>query len=290
MLVMVLPAVASAFVYGAAAVAQERAAAGGATGAAAWRLSVPLNLLGAGLHIWALGYGPLTVVQTLGALTLVAAPLLSQALRHRRMNRQQWTGIALTVAGMAGLLLLGRSARVNEALSTGRILAVVGITAAVLGISAVARAVARRPVVVSLWFAAAAGVAFGASSTLAQALALALGGEGARISWLPALLVAAVVAALACAGLLTSQLSYKAGLEAPLATVTLVNPAYTAMVGFLVLGERYVTGIPSGLLAAATALAVGRGVYVLAHAPAAPRAVPVAADRTGGGPKAASVV
>ncbi|MBU3868718.1 hypothetical protein KN815_33115, partial [Streptomyces sp. 4503] len=73
-------ALASAVAYATAAVAQERLAAGGRPGRmprlllrGAWWGAVGLNSTGALLHVAALRYGPLTLVQPLGALTLVAA-------------------------------------------------------------------------------------------------------------------------------------------------------------------------------------------------------------------------
>jgi hypothetical protein len=47
--------------------------------------------------------------------------------------------------------------------------------------------------------------------------------------------------------------------------MTLVNPVFAAVIGAVVLGDRYVTGIPGALAGLAAAAAAGRGVFVLAH-------------------------
>ncbi len=65
-------AVASSMAYAAGAVIQERLAVlRGTSRGWRWVLAVALNLAGAGLHVLALRYGPLSVIQSLGALTLV---------------------------------------------------------------------------------------------------------------------------------------------------------------------------------------------------------------------------
>lgn len=103
---------ASAVAYAAAAVAQERLArravarsAAALLGNGAWWWSAGLNAAAALLHAAALRYGPLTLVQPLGALTLVAAVPLGARGAGRRVAATEWRGTLATVAGL-GLLLL----------------------------------------------------------------------------------------------------------------------------------------------------------------------------------------
>ncbi|MYS15132.1 hypothetical protein GTW73_14385, partial [Streptomyces sp. SID4982] len=63
----------------------------------AWWSAVGLNVAGALLHVVALRYGPLTVVQPLGALTLVAAVPLGARAAGRRVSALEWRGTALTL-------------------------------------------------------------------------------------------------------------------------------------------------------------------------------------------------
>ena len=111
-LVAVALSLVSAVAYAAAAVAQERLAARDAgTGvrrmlaSGAWWSSVALNAGAALLHVVALKYGPLTVVQPLGALTLVAAVPLGARLAGRRVGTMEWRGTALTLVGLAAILV-----------------------------------------------------------------------------------------------------------------------------------------------------------------------------------------
>ncbi|MEU3679213.1 hypothetical protein AB0E92_36215, partial [Streptomyces griseus] len=102
----------SAAAYAAAAVAQSRLA--GRTdpatgvlrllGRGAWWSAVGLNAAGALLHVAALNFGPLTLVQPLGALTLVAAVPLGARYAGRRVARLEWRGALLTLGGL-GLLM-----------------------------------------------------------------------------------------------------------------------------------------------------------------------------------------
>ncbi|MDX6362043.1 MAG: hypothetical protein QOC85_1046, partial [Streptomyces sp.] len=165
--------VASALAYAGAAVGQRVVASRAVGGAAVlrgavWWGALLLNLLGGALHTAALRFGSLVAVQMLGVLTLVAAPLLSAAAFRRRMTAAQWSGTACTVTGVGGLLVLSRSAGASRVLDPGEIAGVVALTAGALGVFVVAAAAGRRVLVSSLWYAAAAGVSFGAASALTQ--------------------------------------------------------------------------------------------------------------------------
>lgn len=273
--------VASALAYAGAAVAQRAVASSasergrrGVLRGATWWVSLLLNLLGAALHTAALRFGSLVAVQMLGVLTLVTAPLLSAAVLRRRTTAAQCSGIAFTVAGVAGLLFLTRSAQSSRTLAPPETVGVVGLTVAVLGISTVAAAVGRSRMTTSLWHAVAAGVAFGAASALTQTAVLKLTDGGALRLPVSAVLLMVGVICLAMAGLVLCQLAYRGGLEAPLATLTLVNPVFAALIGVVVLGDRYATGIPGALAGLAAAAAAGRGVFVLAHTRSEPAPAP----------------
>ncbi len=88
----------------------------------------------------------------------------------------------------------------------------------------------------SLGYASAAGVSFGVSSALTQTVTVDVSGDG-MVGLLSTASVVVVV--LVTCGLLFSQAAYRAGLGAPLATVTSVNPITAAVIGVALLGERY---------------------------------------------------
>lgn len=266
-------AVASAAGYAAAAVVQERLAASPDTGPVLrrgrWWGSVALNGAAALLHVAALGYGPLTVVQPLGVLTLVLALPLSAAVVRRRVTFSEWHGAVLTMVGLVGLLLLTSSAGALEALLAPQALTIIGVTAVIL--LALTRLAARRsPLSRSLLHATAAGLAFGVSSALAQTLSVHLSRQGPGAFLTPVGAVETIaVAALTTAGLLLSQAAYRGGLGAPLAASTLVNPVAAAAIGVALLGQQYTSGTAGAALALATAAVASRGVILLAAGPTA---------------------
>lgn len=270
-------AIASAAAYAGAAVLQERVAGAGreadagvwaALARGSWWLSVGLNVAGAALHVLALRYGPLTLIQPLGALTLVLALPLQAACTGRRVGAARWRGAGLTLAGLAGVLLLVRGGGHIEVLTPAQVLGTVAATAAALvALGAAARGLGPRTAGIA--YATAAGIAFGAGSVLTQTVAVRPGPDAFTV------LTGLAVAALAPAGLMLSQAAYRGGLGAPLATATLVNPAVSAAVGLTLLGER----LSGGMLGVAAALAAtalaARGVVVLSRP--APAAVPAQA-------------
>ncbi|MFI1329013.1 hypothetical protein ACH4U7_02525 [Streptomyces sp. NPDC020845] len=271
-LIAVTLALLSAVAYATAAVAQERLAARTGPGGlrrllaqGAWWSTVGLNSSGALLHVAALKFGPLTLVQPLGALTLVAAVPLGARVAGRSATHDEWRGTALTLVGLGALLPLtvGDGAP-DRTLGTVAALAVAAIVLALVALLIQAR---RGR---GLGHAAASGITSGAASALTQTLTVA----GLALTWRFAI-VGVLVAGLAVGGLLLSQTAYTGGLGAPLAVLTLANPMAAAAIGIALLGER-VHGGPAGVaLAGLGAVVAARGVVLLTRAthpaPTAPR-------------------
>ncbi|GAA4057947.1 hypothetical protein [Streptomyces shaanxiensis] len=257
----------SAVAYAAAAVAQERLAsrAQGSgllrlLGSGAWWGAVLLNGSGALLHVVALKYGPLTVVQPLGALTLVAAVPLGARVAGRRVSAVEWRGTALTLVGLAAILVTASGHAPDEVLSTSEALAVAAATVALIGM--LSRPGARP----GLRHAAASGFASGVASALTQTVTVALTDHSAPVLSLQVSGVALLIAALAASGLLLSQTAYRGGLGGPLAVVTLANPMAAAVIGLVLLGERLQGGAAGILLALAGAGLASWGVVLLSRA------------------------
>ncbi|MEU8591686.1 DMT family transporter [Streptomyces sp. NPDC048664] len=269
----------SAVAYAAAAVAQQRLAARNAgsgllrlLGHGAWWWSVLLNASAALLHVAALKYGPLTLVQPLGALTLVAAVPLGARAAGRRVSSLEWRGTALTLAGLAALLVTASGPEPDRVLSLPQALAVAGATAAAIGV------LARRGARPGLRHATASGVASGVASALTQTVTVAATDRSGPLLSVQVVVVALLVAAFATSGLLLSQTAYRDGLGAPLALVTLANPVAAGVIGLCLLGERLQGGMAGLSLAAAGAGLASWGVVTLSRS--APE--PVA---SGGGPR-----
>ncbi|MEU1346751.1 hypothetical protein [Streptomyces sp. NPDC005795] len=283
-LVAVALSLVSAAAYAAAAVAQARLAGrtepGTGTlrllGSGAWWSAVGLNAGGALLHVAALKYGPLTLVQPLGALTLVAAVPLGARAAGRKVSTTEWRGTLLTLLGLGALLMTAGGSAPHETLTMTEALAVgAGTMAVVAGLSRPG----ARP---GLRHAAASGITSGVASALTQTLTVAVTDHstGPLFSW-RLVVVAVLVSAFAMGGLLLAQTAYRGGLGAPLAVVTLANPVAAAAIGLALLGERFQGGTISLVPALLGTAAAARGVILLSRAQA--RTAP-AVEAAGGGP------
>ncbi|EDY55845.1 MULTISPECIES: hypothetical protein [Streptomyces] len=254
----------SSVAYAAAAVAQERLASRNPgsgvlrmLGSGAWWGSVGLNAAAALLHVVALKYGPLTVVQPLGALTLVAAVPLGARIAGRRVSATEWRGTAYTLAGLAAILVVASGSEPGKVLSTSEAVAVAAVTAALIGL--LARPGARP----GIRHASASGIASGVASALTQTVTVAATDRSESLLSVQVIGVALLVAAFAAGGLLLSQTAYRDGLGAPLAVVTLANPVAAAIIGLSLLGEGLRGGAAGVLLALAGAGLAAWGVVLL---------------------------
>ncbi|MER6736381.1 DMT family transporter, partial [Streptomyces puniciscabiei] len=102
----------SALAYAAGAIVQEQVAVS-APGSAylplrrpGWWAAMALNGLGGVLHVVALACGPLSLVQPLGALTIVFALPMAALCVGRRAGATAWRGAVMATVGLAGLLAL----------------------------------------------------------------------------------------------------------------------------------------------------------------------------------------
>ncbi|MBL7254287.1 DMT family transporter [Paractinoplanes lichenicola] len=222
-----------------------------------WWLGMSANGVGAVLHVVALRYGSLTLVQALGALTLVAAVPLAAAAARRRITRAELTGTALTTGALVALLAVTGSSSQALTLRAG-----VGVLLAAGVIMAWAALQPRLP---GLAAAAVGGMAFGVASALTQAITLRL---DAGVPTLAAG-VAAVVG-LNVAAVWFTQRSYRSGLAAPLAVGTVANPVTAAVIGVALLGQTFQGGALGVVVLLASAAALATGVCLLAQAQSMP--------------------
>ncbi|MER6910244.1 DMT family transporter [Streptomyces sp. NPDC000594] len=255
----------SAVAYAAGAIVQERVAAAvparpyAPLHHAGWWCAVLLNGVGAVLHVVALAYGPLSVVQPLGALTIVFALPMAAVFVGRRAGARAWRGALLTTVGLAGLLAVAGDSGSHTLGSGAR-----GVLAAVsLGSVALLFLVAQtigRPVIRSVLLAAGAGAAFGIGSVVTKTVATEWDWSRPLAQWTSL----TVIAVLALAGLLLSQASYRgAGLAAPLATVTVTNPVVAAVVGITMFGESFRFGVLGAVLAIGFGAVTAGGLMLL---------------------------
>lgn len=288
----VLLSLVSAVAYAGGAIVQERVAVSSPGQQFApmrrpgWWAAVALNGLGGLLHVVALAFGPLSLVQPSGALTIVFALPMAALFFGRRAGSTAWRGAIMATVGLAGLLsLVGASE--SQSLDAAERVAVALVTGGIVVTLMVAgRAAHRHPAVRSMLLATASGIAFGMSSVFTKIVAVDWNG-GVSAADVPAL---ATIGVFATAGLLLSQAAYRgAGLAAPLATLTVVNPVVAAAVGITMFGETFRYGTTGTVLALGCGVVAAGGLILLTTEriarteaePVVPETVPAEATPTG---------
>ncbi|MFD1368950.1 DMT family transporter [Actinoplanes sichuanensis] len=252
--------------YASAAVAQERLAGSGHRGRSRWAAALLLTAAGASLHVVALNFGTVAVVQALGTLTLLFA-LPIEVVRYRtRISAASWRDAAATVAGLALILSLSVGPD-RPALLTGPVIVRLALITVAVMLACGLGAWRAGPRGRAVLLAAAAGVAFGMSSVLSKAVLTSFTTGGSGAVSVPAALLVAVFAV---GGYLLGQMSYRgAGLAAPLATVSVTNPLVAAVAGVVLFGEGVRFGAAGLVTVAVAALVMGWGVVGLARRSAA---------------------
>ncbi|MDW4906379.1 DMT family transporter [Streptomyces sp. ADMS] len=262
----ILLSLVSAVAYAGGAIVQERVADSehGQSYAPmrrpAWWAAVALIGAGGLLHVVALAYGPLSVVQPMGALTIVFALPMAALFVRRRAGAAAWRGAIMATLGLAGLLSLVGTADAQSLGTAQRVLLAVVTGCAVVTLMVAGRAAHRHPAVRSTLLAIASGIAFGMSSVFTKVVAVDWTGSITTAD-LPAL---ALIAVLGVSGLLLSQAAYRGGgLAAPLATLTVVNPVVAAAVGITMFGETFRYGTTGTILALSCGVVAAGGLILL---------------------------
>ncbi|MFD0419302.1 DMT family transporter [Streptomyces sp. NPDC127108] len=257
----------SAVAYAGGAIIQEQVAAKSAEQQyaplrnGAWWVAVVLNGLGGLLHVVALAYGPLSLVQPLGALTIVFALPMAALFVRRKAGSTAWRGAIMATVGLVGLLSLTQATASQSLADTERIGLALGTAGAVVTLMLLAHAAHRHPAVRGMLLATAAGIAFGISSVFTKTVAVDWDAHEPLTRQVPSL---AVIAVLAVSGLLLSQASYRgAGLAAPLSAVTVVNPVIAAAVGLTLFGESFRYGTAGMAVALACGVVAAGGLILL---------------------------
>jgi drug/metabolite transporter (DMT)-like permease len=267
LIITIVLCVAVAIAYAAAALIQARHAhltvAELVRVPALWA-ALALNGLGAALHVTSLAFGPLSLIQPLGVLTLVIAVPFAAMTARRRVTRLELSGMAYTVVGLAGLALLITTSGTTETLTSPELLTLVAATVTLvtaLGVQG------RRSGASPLWEAVAGGMAYSVCSALCQTVVVTVGDDGAGSLLRPTTIVAVIaIAVFAVVATLFTQRSYRDGLGAPLAVTNLVNPATATTIGVALLGETLATTPVEVVIALACAVLSGFGVTQLTRA------------------------
>lgn len=231
---------------------------------AIWFLGVAMILVGFLLQAVALRFGNLTSVQPLVTTELLFLVLILGAWFRYPLGVREWGGSAAAAGGLATFLAVAAPGG-GDVVPTFRTWTITIVT-----VCGAAGACAALGFTGPRWFRAAM---FGASGAVLFALSAALtkqftnlvteGWDHVFTSWVPYALVATGVA-----GLFLIQSSFHAGpITASQATLTIVDPLVSVIIGIYLFHDRLATGawrVPVELVAGA---AVVGGVLLLSTSP-----------------------
>jgi drug/metabolite transporter (DMT)-like permease len=199
-----------------------------------WAVSV----LAWGLHVGALSLAPLSTVQAVLSGGLVFLAVLAERFFGFRLGRRQWTGVAITVTGLAVIGLTTPA----EGPQRSSLAALIAVEGAILMLGVALVAIATRTDVAerreALLLATAAGVLFGVSDVAIKYLTHAHGPLLGLLSpWTLTALVSFVISFYA------SARSLQIGLAVEVIAITSVAANLAAILGgVLVFGEPIGSG------------------------------------------------
>jgi drug/metabolite transporter (DMT)-like permease len=203
-----------------------------------WVLGIVTVIVGLGLQLVALAFGPLVLVQPLLVTGVLFGAVFSALLAHRSVDRLVVLGALGCVAGLSAFLVLARPTGATTPRADGWALVplAIGLGVIVLGCLAVAARFSGAVHVAAL--AAATGVLYGITAGLMKVVTGQFRANGFLEPFEHPLLY--VVCAVGPMGFLLSQNTFQQGtLIAPaLAIITIVDPLVGVAIGVSWLGER----------------------------------------------------
>ncbi|WP_460846348.1 DMT family transporter [Nocardioides ultimimeridianus] len=241
-----------------------------------WLLALALGPVGFTAHALALRHGPISLVQPVVVVGVVAAlPLRDLVAR----TRPRWSDVRTATATVAALALLLLAAAPRPARTAPDPTALFLATAAgvgLAGLAAVLSRAVRRPATRAAALGLASGVLFALMAVLVDATQLWLRSHplaALPLVWLPYAVVGCGVG-----GLAVNQVAYGAGpLAASMPVLNVTNCLLTVALGVTVLHESVQTSPWRIAVALACAAVIGRVLVRMAGAPAdSPAPAPVA--------------
>jgi drug/metabolite transporter (DMT)-like permease len=227
-----------------------------------WVLGIVTVIVGLGLQLVALAFGPLVLVQPLLVTGVLFGAVFSALLAHRSVDRLVVLGALGCVAGLSAFLVLARPTGATTPRADGWALVplAIGLGVIVLGCLAVAARFSGAVHVAAL--AAATGVLYGITAGLMKVVTGQFRANGFIEPFEHPLLY--VVCAVGPMGFLLSQNTFQQGtLIAPaLAIITIVDPLVGVAIGVSWLGER-VNSSPAVLAGEVISVVVLIGSVVL---------------------------
>ena len=239
-----------------------------------WLAATSLTVIGAGLQLWALTLAPITVVQPVLAVGLLALPLLSRFVLHEHLRHAELAGIAAIVGGVAVIAVWGPTTVGREEPSLGLYL-LLGALGALLLAPFVLRN--RKPSPHLGVYGAAAGDAVAAIGLKLAADELHAGRYGYAAMWG---LLGVCAGAMALTAEMTALQQLRATQIAPI--VVAFQVLIPVATGLLFLGDSWADTPAGGLLLAAAVLTVVAGAAILSGSRSVEEALGVEPEDDGG--------
>jgi drug/metabolite transporter (DMT)-like permease len=181
-----------------------------------------------------LGFSPLIVVQPIGAVALVLTSIINSRMSKIRLNKQSMLAVSLCVGGIGVFVAIASFTAVNTPVSSGDLLEILAILAAVLVFFAVVFWFFRSKAS-ALFYIVGAGVLYGFVATLAKVVITRIFyGAADMLTWscLLALILAAVL------GAFFVQNAYSSGPpDLVIAGLTVIDPIVAVTIGIVILDE-----------------------------------------------------
>jgi drug/metabolite transporter (DMT)-like permease len=217
------------------------------------------------VHLVALGFGAVAVVQPLIVTELVFIPPLAAIISHAVITRKDWAAILSVCAGLAAFILVAQPSEGDRTPDTTQWLITLAATAAlVAALMTVGRG--QRDSVRATLFGVAAGLVNALLAILAKG-AFAADHPGVT-DWLTDPLVWLTVVA-AFASVWSATLAFRAGpITSSTPAMISVNPIVSTLAAMWLFGEALrITPISVVLIGLAIVVVIG-GVYVLSNSDA----------------------
>ena len=229
-----------------------------------WLLGLVLVFAGAAIHLVALSFAPVTVVQPVGILAVHWSVLLAARIHKHALSRKLWLAVAITVAGVVGFTVFSSLFATGEKqVSFAPMLISFVVVCAVCAVLSYFATKAAPWLKAMMWSSVGATFYGLASGFMKAAMDLVLKHNHPFTGWQ---VIGTVAMMLACYGLgvWMIQQGYASGpAEITVGTMTTVDPFVAVLFGLIVLGEGANMGLGPALgMAAFGAIAV-YGVVML---------------------------
>ena len=223
-----------------------------------WLLGLLFVFTGAAIHLIALSFAPVTVVQPVGILAVPWSVLLAAKIHKHQLTPKLWASVGITVLGVVGFTIFSSlyASEVEQPQFMPMLISFIVVCVICAALSMVAlKAPAWAKAMV--WSSVGA-IFYGLASGLMKAAMELI--KHPDVHWLQWEFVATVLMMLACYGLgvWMIQQGYASGpAEITVGTMTTVDPFVAVLFGLIVLGEGAKMGpLPAIAMAAFGALAV----------------------------------